>query len=154
MKYCTYCGNLMIDEAVICLRCGCAAPRIAPNYRFTDAQLLSFLAERIKINGVIWLVIGILQIILGLYISHWTLIVGVLNIITAVNDLNRSSQILHNPRGIVNEHESMIGPIITLVYNILIGGLIGVVGSIYYFVAIRGMVMENKTQLLEMENRF
>jgi len=42
-------------------------------------------------------------------------------------------------------------PIFTLVYNVLVGGVIGVVGSIYYFVALRGFVMENKTSFAEIE---
>ena len=55
------------------------------------------------------------------------------------------SKTLHeNPTGIVAKFEPITGPVITLIYNLIIGGVIGVVGSIYYFVAIRNYVMENK----------
>ena len=55
-----------------------------------------------------------------------------------------SKTLLENPKGIIARFESKTGPIITLVYNLIIGGVIGVVGSIYYFFAIRNFVMENK----------
>lgn len=55
-----------------------------------------------------------------------------------------SKTLLENPNGIVAKFEPITAPIITLVYNLVIGGVIGVVGSIYYFVAIRNYVMENK----------
>ena len=72
------------------------------------------------------------------------LIVGVLNIISSIQDMKYSKILLENPTGIVAKFEPITGPIITLVYNLVIGGVIGVVGSIYYFVAIRNYVMENK----------
>ena len=55
-----------------------------------------------------------------------------------------SKVLLKNPKGIIAKFEPLTGPIITLIYNLIIGGVIGVVGSIYYFVAIRNYVMENK----------
>ena len=68
----------------------------------------------------------------------------ILNIISSVQDMQYSKTLLENPTGIVAKFEPIVGPIITLVYNLIIGGVIGVVGSIYYFVAIRNYVMENK----------
>ena len=55
-----------------------------------------------------------------------------------------SKTLLEQPNGIVAKFEPLTGPIITLVYNLIIGGVIGVAGSIYYFLAIRNYVMENK----------
>ena len=72
------------------------------------------------------------------------MIIGVLNIISAVQDMEYSKTLLEKPNGIVAKFESLTGPVITLVYNLVIGGIIGVVGSIYYFLAIRNYVMENK----------
>ena len=157
MKYCTHCGKELLNEAVICVNCGCMVkmPVSTAPAGIADDRLLNKLAERVKINGIIWLVIGILQVIAGLLISWfswWVLIVGVLNIISSVKDLNRSNQIPRDPRGIVSDYESITGPVITLIYNVLFGGLIGVVGSIYYFVGLRGFVMENREQLLMIES--
>lgn len=155
MKFCGYCGNALKDEATMCPRCGCqvaASPVVM--YRMTHMQLLQQFASRLKTNGVIWLVIGIVQVMLSMYWDWWVLIVGVLNIITGIKDINRSNQIPHHPQGIVDEHASITEPVITLIYNLLIGGLIGVIGSIYYFVAIRGMVKENEMQFLQIEESF
>lgn len=148
MKYCTYCGKELLDEAVICVGCGCAVDKqgaSSVNQATTDtAALLNTLSERLKINGIIWLVIGILQILGGIFINWFLLIVGALNIVSSIQDMTYSKTLLETPTGIVAKFEPIIGPIITLVYNLVIGGVIGVAGSIYYFVAIRNFVMENK----------
>lgn len=148
MKYCIHCGKELLDEAVICVGCGCAVngrdAGMANNPLVDDVALLNTLAQRLHTNGIIWLVIGILQILGGLFINWFLLIVGVLNIISSVQDMNYSKTLTGNPSGIVAKFESLTGPIVTLVYNLIIGGVIGVIGSIYYFVAIRSFVMENR----------
>lgn len=164
MKYCAKCGKQMTDEAAFCSACGCpaapsyaappyTAPYTAPYAPVNAANgLLTKLSERIKTNGIIWIVIAVLQIIIGLSGTILPLIVGVLNMISAVKDMNYSKEVLNNPVGIVDNFESITSPIITLVYNLVIGGVIGVVGSVYYFIALRGFVMENKNAFLAMEN--
>lgn len=67
-----------------------------------------------------------------------------LNLISGINDMKYSDAVRKNPTGIVKRYESLTGPIVTLVYNIIFGGIIGVVGSVYYLVAIRSFVMSNK----------
>jgi len=138
----------------------------------TPQQLLSQLSDRLKISGIIWVVIAAIQIILGIECSGWWLLtVGALNIISAVKDIRRSSEILSDPTGIIGEHESVTGPTITLVYNIgvaIIGlsesnfvftpisllCLVGVIGSIYYFTAIRGLIMKNIHQFALLEQYY
>lgn len=148
MKFCTHCGKELLDEAVICVGCGCAVggrnTGMINNSSVDVAALLNKLALRLHTNGIIWLVIGILQILGGVFANWFMLIVGILNIILAVQDMNYSKTLLENPTGIAAKFEPLTGPIITLVYNLVIGGAIGVIGSIYYFVAIRSFVMENK----------
>ena len=39
-----------------------------------------------------------------------------------------------------------------IIDNLVIGGVIGVIGSIYYFVAIRNFVMENKATFESLDN--
>lgn len=148
MKYCTYCGEKLFDEAVVCPNCGCLVDR--QNVRTTNSMspdsgvLLNTLSQRLNINGIIWLVIGILQILGGVFINWVFLIVGVLNIISSVQDMQYSKTLLENPSGIVAKFEPLTGPVITLIYNLVVGGVVGVAGSIYYFLAIRNYVMENK----------
>lgn len=148
MKYCTHCGKELLDEAVICVGCGCAVAdqqaQSAYSATIDSNVLLNALSQRLNTNGIIWLVIGILQILGGIFINWFLLIVGVLNIISSVQDMQYSKTLLERPTGIVAKFEPVTGPIITLVYNLVIGGVIGVVGSIYYFLAIRNYVMENK----------
>ena len=151
MKYCTKCGKELFDEAVICPGCGCPAAANA-SVSAPANVLLTKLSERIKTNSILWIVIAVLQIIIGISGVWLPLIVGVLNLIHAVNDMTYSTTVLENPNGIVSNYESLTSPIITLVYNLLIGGVIGVAGSIYYFIALRGFVMENKQSFLSLEH--
>lgn len=148
MKYCTHCGKELMDEAVICVGCGCAVPGAQGQTTYKPATdrdtLLNALSQRVNTNGIIWLVIGILQILGGLFINWFLLIVGVLNIVSSVQDMRYSKTVMEDPTGIVAKFEPITGPVITLIYNLLIGGVVGVAGSIYYFFAIRNYVMENK----------
>lgn len=148
MKYCTHCGKELLDEAVICVGCGCAVSgqnnQTASNMSVDGTALLNTLSQRLNTNGIIWLVIGVLQILGGLFLNWFLLIVGVLNIVSSIQDMNYSKTLQEDPTGIVAKFEPITGPVITLIYNLVIGGVIGVVGSIYYFVAIRNYVMENK----------
>lgn len=155
MKYCTHCGKELMDEAVICVGCGCAVAgqqgQSAYNATTDSDVLLTTLSQRLNTNGIIWLVIGILQILGGLFVNWVLLIVGVLNVVSSVKDIIYSRDLHENPHGIVAKFEPIAGPVITLIYNLLIGGVIGVVGSIYYFVAIRNYVMENKQAFASLE---
>ena len=156
MKYCTKCGTSMTDDAAFCRQCGHATgsqPSQAAAVSPADRQrLLSTLSQRVNTNAIIWLVIGILQVAGGIFINMFLLVVGVLNIISSVQDMQYSKSIAANPRGIVAQFEPVARPIITLVYNLVIGGVIGVVGSIYYFVAIRSYVMENREAFASFDN--
>lgn len=175
-KVCKYCGKEIANEAVICVNCGCPVehqnaqpsgqPFTQPTYTkpATDiSNLVNTLSQRLFTNGVIWLVIGALQIILGLFWQWFLLIVGVLNVISSIQDINKSKHLPGLPKnalaGIPAEYEPLTGPIITLIYNLFAGGVIGVAGSIYYLVAVRGFVMENQahfkalnTNILNTEN--
>ncbi len=162
MKYCTYCGKQLFDEAVVCPGCGCPTPPPSPNAsqpyysQFVNSAvssnvLITKLSERLKINGIIWIVVAVIQIIIGVSGTWLPLIVGILNIVSAIKDLNYSKEVMNNPVGIVKNFEPLTSPIITLVYNIVIGGVIGVAGSIYYFIALRSFVMENKEAFLALE---
>lgn len=148
MKYCTHCGKQLLDEAVICVGCGCSVSTghaQTMNLASVDSNaLINTLSQRLNTNGIIWLVIGILQVLGGLFINWFLLIVGVLNIISSVQDMQYSKTVLEDPSGIVAKFEPITGPVITLIYNLVIGGVIGVIGSVYYFIAIRNYVMENK----------
>lgn len=149
MKYCTHCGKELLDEAVICVGCGCMAGerKIQTENKgaFDRVMLLNTLSQRVNTNGIIWLVIGILQILGGIFLDWFLLIVGVLNIVSSAQNMQYSKTVLENPSGIVAKFETVAGPVIVLIYNLIIGGVIGVAGSVYYFAAIRSYVMENRS---------
>ena len=142
MKFCTHCGKEIFDEAVICPGCGCSTGPVS--VQTNRVSLIQRLAEKVKTNAIIWLIIGILQVLAGLFVGWFVLIVGVLNIVSSVQDMNYSKQLPENSTGIIQKFEPLTGPIITLIYNLIFGGIVGVIGSIYYFVGIRNFVMENR----------
>lgn len=160
VKYCQFCGAEMGDQAAFCKQCGKkAAAASGPaqgsyqsSTRTTNPQILNVLSSRLKTNGTIWIIIGIIQILIGICGTIVPLIVGILNIVSAIKDMNKGNEILTNPKGIVAAYEPMTMPIIVLVYNLLVGGVIGVAGSIYYFVAVRGYIMEHKNEFIDLEN--
>ena len=162
-KFCTHCGNEVNENAVVCVKCGCAISRTQtfPSQQFTkpskmnsfsqNQDIVSTISQRIQTNGIIWIVIGVIQILLGMIANWFLLIVGVLNLLSSIQDINYSKTFPSNPVGIVNKVKPLTGPIITLVYNLFIGGVIGVAGSIYYFAAVRGFVLEHEQDFLEIE---
>lgn len=152
--FCSKCGKEIADEAVICTGCGCMVnnANVQGSASFVKNQdIVQTISQRIHINGIIWIVIAALQLILGICGSWILLIVGVLNLVSSIQDINYSKAFPQNPVGIVAKMTPLTGPIITLVYNLVIGGVIGVAGSIYYFIAVRGYVMENAQAFAEIE---
>ena len=155
MKYCSKCGNEMMDEAIMCTKCGCMVENIGTQAVTTDDKLQK-LSSRLMINGIIWICIAVLQIIIGLagiaeddYELLFTLFIGIVNLISAAVDIKLSKDMMNKPVDIVKRCEPLAGPIVTLIYNLILGGVIGVIGSIYYLVGIRNYVMENKDFFLQ-----
>lgn len=149
-KFCSNCGNEVNENAVVCLKCGCAIPHMATIPIPQPYSVVDEISKRIRINATIWLVIAVLQILIGIAINALVLLVGILNLVSSIQDVNYIQVFSKNPAGIVPKVKPLASPIITLIYNLLIGGGIGVVGSIYWFVGIRGYVLENEQALLEM----
>ena len=151
MKYCTKCGKELLDEAVICPGCGCA---VGPGQSTANSEhnYIFKLSGRIKINGIIWICVAAVQIIMAVTINWIFGIVGILNIISAINDLNYCKTVLTEHSGIIAKYEPITLPVITLIYNIIFGGIIGIAGSVYYIVGIRGYVLSHKSDFLKYDN--
>ncbi|MBR2080985.1 MAG: hypothetical protein IKC50_06330 [Oscillospiraceae bacterium] len=156
MKYCQHCGAEVHEKAVVCVKCGCAIPNTnADSHASSEkASVVDVITQRIKINAIIWLVIGCIQIMLGLSVNWLLIVVGSLNLITAFKDLNYSQSFPKNPVGIVANVTPLTSAIVTLIYNLIFGGVIGVAGSIYYLLGVRGYVLENERAFLEIENQY
>ncbi len=160
MKYCQYCGVQLYDDAKFC--CSCGKATIQPstssaqykkeNNDSGSFELLNKLSSRLQINAIIWFSIAVVQILFGL-LKNWSLlIVGVFNIISAVTDIKNSKLILTKKTDIISIFEPITMIIITLIYNLVYGGIIGILGSIYYLIFVRGFVMENKENFLTLVN--
>ncbi len=158
--YCKHCGKEISENSTFCPSCG-KPTRDSAGAGYTemsDRQLLNTYATRVQTNSIIWSVIGILQIIIGFigicfnFASYiWILVVGILNIISAVKHYNFSKQALSRPVGIIAEEKPLVGPIITLCYNLFFS-VIGVIGSVYYLIAIRGFVIKNEERFKNIED--
>lgn len=145
--FCNKCGKEIQGDVNFCNSCGNPLNGVGNNAE----NLLHQLSERYKINGIIWIVIAVIQIILGIFVNWICLIVGVLNIISAIQDINFSGKMLKNPNGIVDKVRPLVGAILILIYNVIFGGVLGVAGSIYYLVGIRNFVMKNESEFKSLE---
>ncbi len=106
-------------------------------------KVLQNIAQKEQIAGILWIVVAVIQIIVGLFIYWVTLIIGVWNIIAGITRLTASRKI-EERNNIVEEYEkSLTSTIIFIVINVLIGGVIGIVGAICDLVT-RSYVLSNK----------
>ncbi len=171
-RFCVFCGGELNPQAAVCLQCGCPAntasvPPMPPTYaqqpnyapyprKRSRPELVYTLAKRVKINAIIWLIIGFIQVFAGivLVIEYeeatfvFPIIVGAFNVYASIKDSQFHTLLLDSPVGgeILERYEPVGGMIATFIYNVIFGGLIGVVGSIYYSLAIRGYVMEHREE--------
>ncbi len=155
--FCKNCGKEIKNNSSHCSECGVEVTsnsNVSSALSNTQNNLINELISKIKINAIIWLAIAAVQIILGLLINWMFLIIGVLNIISAIKDIQYINTISSKPVGIVKKYKPITEPIITLVYNLIFGGVIGVAGSIYYLLAIRTFVVNNEQAFNQIESEF
>lgn len=156
--FCKNCGTEIQENTSFCPHCGTPTETSIQSNSFqgqgqsTQQVLLHTYVERVKTNAIIWMVIGGIQIFLGLFVQWVLLIVGIVNLIASIRNLNYSKEVIQNPRGIVAREKPLLGSIIVLIYNLLLGGIIGVIGSIYYLIGVRSFVLENETYFTNLEN--
>lgn len=63
MKYCAKCGNELMDEAVICTKCGCAVQQISTTAPAEKNKLISVSSDKNSVCSWIPLVFGILALV-------------------------------------------------------------------------------------------
>ena len=80
------------------------------------------------------------------------MVIGILNIVAGYKDYKYSKELLQRPIAIISRYDSMTPIVISLNYNVLFGGLIGVVGNIYEL-TIRNFVVANREIFQRAENR-
>ena len=152
--FCPNCGKEIDDRAVICVGCGCPVTPVTPmggtQVRFDQNLLIGELCQKIRTEAIVWTVIACIQAVLGM-ISFllWNVTSGVillticvLNFITSANDFSYARSLPANPVGIVKKYEPVTGLAVMLVYNLIFGGVIGVLGTVFGFLT-RSYVMDN-----------
>ena len=140
-NYCYFCGAPLKADAVICINCGCAAcenEQSAFNV-FDNTNEYKKLSDYEKTSGVIWLVLGIIQIctLIGIICGIW-------NIIMACQRIKYSNELLSKPKNVVSDFENQLsGIVIIMIINIFLGAFIGIIGAAFdYYV--RDYVIKNK----------
>lgn len=171
-QFCSGCGQAVVGQSAPQPQQAYQQPQPQQTYQ-QPPSLLQQLSSKIKTNSIIWIVIACLQFAIGLFyivvgfvvydnyengLSYiiggaFVILVGVLNITSASKDFKYSSDVFVNPVGIVARFQPLGNLIGTLIYNLLFGGIIGVVGSIYAFV-LRNFVLTNTTQFQAIEVDF
>lgn len=115
------------------------------------STVLRNISSKEMVGAVIWIVLAVLQILLGIaFIDYYwvTLIIGVWNLVNGIIRTTKAGKVEERGNGIVEEYEKdLTNLIIFLVLNIFIGGLIGVIGVIYDIVT-RNYVLNNKNIIL------
>ncbi len=163
-NFCQNCGKALEEGAKFCGSCGKETeprnqrPHYNQGYYALQRNIIAEASQKIKTDGIIWLVIACFQYLIGLcsILSGYGIVVifiAVLNTVSAVQDFKYSEQILERPVGLVSKYEPISGRIINLVYNVIFGGLIGVIGSIYGFV-LRNFIVQNKMEFLNIEQQY
>ena len=183
--FCFNCGKELMNGANFCDNCGQAIWGRTSTYNgrssFNSSQkdmksnrLLSDYSDRITINAIIWLVIGIGQLftsgILILFvsmfdISAWfVLILGISNVCSGISTINSKKEILEKPVGIVEKHKIDSGLFVDYVWNAVVGILCFLTGSYFFFLLafmaiatdfflVKLYVISHKQEFLELEEK-
>lgn len=173
---CRNCGAEMDQNAAICVKCGyakgksfcqnCGAPTsegqsMCTNCGFAlanasclgsvpvtpDAALKSVM-DKFNTSYIIWLVVGICQIVFGFwYVAP--VIFGIWNIIAANSRKKLIQQYKYNPAGLIETVKSWENNmIVMIILNVLLGALIGIAGGIYDYTII-SYVKQHEQKLAE-----
>ena len=155
---CKNCGKEVGASASVCTACGAKV----------TSELISQLATKIRTEAKIWKIVAIVQVVIGaltiiinlvngliesaLY-GVLILVVAFLNFKSSKKDLAYANEIVTNPTGIVSKYEPLKDLIATLVYNVIFGGVLGVVACVFGFIT-RKFVVDNKQEFLNIENSY
>ena len=156
--FCTECGKQYSDKAVACPNCGnptyIAPAPLQPQVNYTapvqpqtsnpTSQFADKLATKEQTSGIIWTVIAVIQVIIGICGAWFTLIVAAINAVAAYGSFQKAKKVRNPYPGMVAEYEKQLTSlIISLVYNAIFGGVVGVAGNIYDLIT-RNYVLTNR----------
>lgn len=144
-SYCAGCGTRRSANDSFCGACGRAfgpshAPAVhaGPASLDADARMLERIADYERISGILWLILGIVQVLMIV-----TIIVGIWNIVAAISRMKLRPLILARDAQVPAIYEGVAQLVIIGVLNLLLGGAIGVLFVVFDFI-IRDMVLRNR----------
>lgn len=102
------------------------------------------LATKEQTSGIIWAVIAVLQVIIGFSGLWFPIIIAIINGATAYGCFKKAKKVRNPYPGMVAEYDKqMTSLVISIVYNVIFGGVIGVAGNIFDLIT-RNYVLANR----------
>ncbi len=161
--YCKSCGATLSGNTMVCPSCG---QKLTSNGQMPSDTVgivelpnptTNWLSRRVQANGVIWLLIALYQIIVGIFLTgvgygFAMIACGVWNIVQSILDLRFSKQILRcdnheRAEAIIRSIDHSKGvTILFLFLNLAIGGVLGVIGCIFWL-ALRSKALDNAPEM-------
>ena len=166
MRHCRRCGKELRDDAVMCFGCGLVGDEPTFNAELNDNQkfTLNTLYEKMASAAKFWRGVSIFQFIgaavyfiLMLFVDFAFItntlalaIIGALNWRASSTELEFLENIKKKPVGIIAHFESITNILVAFIYNLVFGGIIGVIGSVLDYLT-RNYVINNKAAFAEIE---
>lgn len=139
-------------------------------------ELVLQLSKKVRVEAIVWCVVAAIQVLVGFTLINEDsqldtlgsafgianagaersgmgviiLIVAAVNFYVCSRDFKYSKEVLDHPVGIVKKYRPLAGLVINLVYNLIVGGIIGAVGSVFWFIT-RSFVMNNEKEFEAIE---
>ena len=154
--FCPNCGAPLTGNERFCANCGAPAGQTSnPSSVHQENPFLAELAHREKVSASIWIVVACIQILAAILVSGTAMIVlicGLWNLYAGYSGIQQSKRILTSWPGLVMTYEKSRNQIIfNILLNVVIGGIIGVIGGIYDM-STRNYVLEHRTGFNAAEN--
>ena len=134
MKFCKKCGLGYEDDVALCDNCN---TELTVDNTLTDEKLKT-LSNRIKIWGLIKIILGISQICSVLFF-----IAGLINLLGGIDVYRARGNVLKFRKNLVEAYTPIGGTILLIFSDIIIVGPLGLTNSLYYLFGVRGYVMGN-----------
>lgn len=145
---------------------------VYPSLQGHSLQCVANIVNKLQISGIAWIIVASLQVILAFYQiifvaeigsyyqnNYWIINgvivigMGIWNLVCGIKRIQMSNSFPQRPVGIVGTFEPISGIISVLIANILLGGIIGIIGSIFDL-TLRNYVMSNRVLLYNIEKEF
>lgn len=144
-----------------------------------EGVLVQQLSKKVRVEAIVWCVIAAIQVLIGFSLINEgsqldtlgsvfgianagaersgmgvaILIVAAVNFYVCSKNFKYSKEVLDHPVGVVKKYRPLAGLVINLIYNLVVGGVIGVVGSVFWFIT-RSFVMNNEKEFEAIEAEY